>query len=145
MGLSRWIFKQFLLNNHLVFRLYSLLPIWRILLRDVHVRIAQSNTPVIATVGFIVVIGYYLTTCFGHHGPSSVSTVQVSTVQVSSVQVSTYPYIGSADSNPFKTWMIYPHLPVSSFDRTSEWTADSYSVPKTSTVSDVLQCGREQR
>jgi hypothetical protein len=35
------------------------------------IRIVQNNTPAIATVGFIVVIGYYLTTCFGPHGPSS--------------------------------------------------------------------------
>jgi hypothetical protein len=35
------------------------------------VRIAQNNTSAIATVGFIDVIGYYLTTCFGPHGPSS--------------------------------------------------------------------------
>jgi hypothetical protein len=37
-----------------------------------NITIAQNNTPVIVTVGFIVVvIGYYLTTCFGPHGPSS--------------------------------------------------------------------------
>jgi hypothetical protein len=41
-----------------------------------YVRIAQNNTPAIATVGFIVVIiiiiiSYYLTTCFGPHGQSS--------------------------------------------------------------------------
>jgi hypothetical protein len=36
------------------------------------VRIAQNNTPAIATVGFIaVVISYYLTKCFSPHGPSS--------------------------------------------------------------------------
>jgi hypothetical protein len=40
-------------------------------LRDLYVRIAQNNTPAIATVGFIDVIGYYLTTCFGPRGPSS--------------------------------------------------------------------------
>jgi hypothetical protein len=40
-------------------------------LRDVYVRIAQNNTSAIVTVGFIVVIGYYLTICFGPHGPSS--------------------------------------------------------------------------
>jgi hypothetical protein len=36
------------------------------------VSIAQNNTPAIATAGFIVVIiSYYLTTCFGPHVPSS--------------------------------------------------------------------------
>jgi hypothetical protein len=51
--------------------LFFFIPMGRILLRDVYVRIAPNNTPAIATVGFIVVIGYYLTTCFGPHGPSS--------------------------------------------------------------------------
>jgi hypothetical protein len=47
------------------------IPIGRIPLRDVYVRISQNNTPATATVGFIDVIGYYLTTCFGPHGSSS--------------------------------------------------------------------------
>jgi hypothetical protein len=50
----------------------NVIPIGRILLRDVYVRITQNNTPAIVTVGFIVVfVNYCHTTCFGPHGPSS--------------------------------------------------------------------------
>jgi hypothetical protein len=58
----------------------NFIPIGRILLRDVYIRIAQNNTPTIATVGFIVVVVVVVVITTTQHVSVYMDHLQVSTI-----------------------------------------------------------------